>query len=286
MLAIFIEVLVEYTMAMSGKLCTHIFQRTLWLSLAALSCANFFAQPADSAPESTLAIPSGTILPVRLNSTISSTNCKPGQAITGRVMQSVPLAQGAAIKEGSKVLGQIVAVTPANAGTPAHTTIQFDKLISSHQTIPITTNLRAIAGVVRLDEAQIPTLGSGESEVYSWLTTVQIGGDVVYGDGGPVIAGDRSHQVVGKRVGGGVLGLVRAKEGAECRGAVDGNDSPQALWLFSSDACGVYGLEHVSIAHAGRSNPIGLITLASDHGKLKVPAGAGMLLRIIAASDK
>ncbi len=65
-------------MGMRGTPSTHISSRTLWLSLAALLCANLFVQPAASTPENALAIPSGTILPVRLNSTLSSAN--PGQA--------------------------------------------------------------------------------------------------------------------------------------------------------------------------------------------------------------
>jgi len=80
-----------------------------------------------------------------------------------------------------------------------------------------------------------------------------------------------------------VLGQVRAKDGTECRGAVDGNDRPQALWVFSSDACGTYGLERVSIAHAGRSNPLGIIVLISERGNLKIAGGAGMLLRVNAS---
>lgn len=235
----------------------------------------------NDAIESVTSIPVGTILPVRLNSTISSYKSKPGQKITGRLMQNILLPRGASIKEGSKVFGHIVDVTPANSGTRARITFQFDQLLSSHHEIPITTDLRVIAGFMELDEAQIPTLGAGESDVYRWLTTVQIGGDVVYGDGGPVIAGDDSHQVVGKRIDGGVVGQVRASPGTNCRGPVDGNNSPQALWLFSSDACGVYGLAHVSIEYAGRTNPVGRIALASDNGKLKIPSGTGMLLRVI-----
>ena len=200
-------------------------------------------------------------------------------------MQNIPLPHGASIKTGSKVVGHIVDVSPANARAPARITFQFDKIISSHRTIPITTDLRVIAGFMELDEAQIPTTGAGESEVYRWLTTVQIGGDVVYGDGGPVIAGDDSHQAVGKRIDGGVVGQVRAKAGTNCRGTLDGNNGPQALWLFSGDACGVYGLAHISIEHAGRTNPVGCIVLASDNGKLKIPSGTGMLLRTIAANN-
>jgi len=226
-----------------------------------------------------MAVPAGTILPVRLNSTISSANSRAGQVVTARVMQDVPLASGAEIKAGSKLVGHVVDVTPANAGAPPQISLQFDKLIAGHQTIPVTTNLRAMAGFMRISEAQTPPIGPGESDVYEWLPTVQVGGDVVYGQGGPVTS-ENGRDVVGKEVNGGVLGQVRSKAGTKCRGAIDGNTSPQALWVFSSDACGTYGLEHVRIVHAGRTDPAGVIVLASDEGKIKVRSGTGMLLRV------
>jgi hypothetical protein len=241
-------------------------------------------QPAKS-DSGAITIPSGTILPVRLNSTISSARCKPGQVITGRIMQDVPLSSGATIRAGSKVKGHIVEVIPATSGTQARVSFQFDKLVFSNQTISILTNLRAIAGFMQIIEAQTPPIGPGESDVFRWLTTVQVGGDVVYGVGGPVTTAENSDQVVGKAGADGVLGQVRAKEGTKCRGAIDGNDNPQALWVFSSDACGAYGLEHISIAHAGRTDPTGVIVLTSNGGKLKIPSGAGMLLRVIANSQ-
>lgn len=236
----------------------------------------------EKSPEKgNLLIPIGTILPVRLNTTISSAKNKRGKEITGRIMQGVPLSPAEKIPAGSKVLGHIVEVSPASAGQGGRVTLKFDKLIAAHRTIPITTNLRTIAGFMRVLEAQIPPVGPSESDVYDWLTTVQIGGDVVYGKGGIVTAADDPNQIVGKEVYGGVLGKVAAKEGGKCRGAISGNDEPQALWVFSHDACGTYGLEHVTIAHAGRSEPVGLIALASDKGALKIPAGAGLLLRVI-----
>ena len=88
---------------------------------------------------------------------------------------------------------------------------------------------------------------------------------------------------MGREVNGGVLAQVRAKEGTKCRGAIEGNDTPQALWVFSSDACGTYGLEHIRIAHAGRTDPTAVIVLTSDSGNIKIAGGAGMLLRIIAS---
>jgi hypothetical protein len=234
----------------------------------------------QSAAKSSLAIPPGTILPVHLNSTISSAKTKPGQAITPRIMQDIPLSPGQQrIRAGGKLIGHIVEVPPATAGAKTHIGLQFDKLVSPHQTISITTNLRAIAGFMEVLAAQIP-FGAGESNDDQWLTTVQVGGDVAYGEGGPVTSSKNSNMVVGKLIKGGLVGQVRAKEGTKCRGAIDGNDSPQALWVFSSDACAAYGLEGISIAQAGRTGPVGVIVLTSDKGNLKIAAGAGLLLRV------
>jgi hypothetical protein len=295
--------LVEYNICMSREGLAHVTTQSICLLLGTLLCATFYVQHASpqddrspafvhsaasddqSTPESNPAIPPGTILPVRLNSTLSSAKSRKGQVITGRIMQNVPLSPGVRIREGSKILGQIVEVIPSSTGARARISLQFDKLVSSRQTISITTNLRAIAGFMQIIEAQTPPIGPGESDVFSWLTTVQVGGDVVYGEGGPVTTGEDANQVVGKAVNGGVLGKVRAKKGTKCRGAIDGNDSPQALWVFSSDACGTYGLEDISIAHAGRTDPTGVIVLISNSGDLKLPSGTGMLLRVNASRN-
>lgn len=232
----------------------------------------------SSASNAPLSIPRGTILPVRLNSSLSS-KTKPGQVITATIMQDVPLPNGDKIRQGSKVIGHILEPTPTS---PFRTTIsfRFDNLLVSKQTIPIITNLRAIAGFMEVLRAQTPPIGPGESDVFRWLDTVQIGGDVVYGDGGPVTRGDDPSDVVGKSVGNGVLGRITAKQGTKCRGPVDGNDIPQALWVFSSDACGVYGISHLEISHAGRTSPEGLIVLNSADGKLNLHSGAALLLRV------
>ena len=225
-------------------------------------------------------VPPGTILPVRLNSSLSSSKSKANQLISARIMQDVPLPGGAKIPEGSQVFGAIVQVAAARSGSPAEISLRFDILRTAHQSFPVTTSLRAIAGFMEILHAQTPTIGPGESDVYRWLTTVQVGGDVVYGDGGIVTKGDDASHVVGKSVGGGVLGQISAKEGTKCRGPLFGNDGPQALWVFSSDACGTYGLAHLEISHAGRSDPVGLIAFRSDAKDLRLPSGTGMLLRV------
>ena len=243
------------------------------------------AGSASATTRPAISIPGGTILPVRLNSSLSSSKNKPGQIISGTIMQDVPLPAGTKIRRGSKVGGHIIAVNPASGTSSASVSLQFDTLRASGQTIPIVTHLRAIAGFVEVLEAQTPVTAPGESDVFRWLTTVQVGGDVVYGEEGPVASHKDSSKVIGKSVPYGVLVPVSAKEGTECRGPIDGNDSPQALWVFSSDACGVYGVEHLEIARAGRTDPTGIVILSSNKNNVSVRSGAGMLLRVDNSGD-
>jgi hypothetical protein len=222
-------------------------------------------------------VPPGTILPVRLNSTLSSANSKPGQIVTARLMQNVPLPDGQRIRAGATVIGHITSVSLASNGTPAAISLRFDTLKTPREQIPIATNLRAIASFVEVHQTEVPLMGSDRGTPEDDYTTEQIGGDTVYRGGGPV---ESASGKVGKPVYDGVLDQVNANPDGGCRGAVDSNDAPQAMWVFSSDACGAYGLPGVRIVRAGRTSPAGEITLESSEGQIKVSAGAGMLLRV------
>ncbi len=87
-------------------------------------------------------------------------------------------------------------------------------------------------------------------------------------------------EIVGHSVPNGVLVRVSPKLGMKCRGEVEGNDQPQALWVFSSDACGLYDFPGMILSHAGRTDPVGQIMLVSSTGNLNIRAGSGMLLRV------
>ncbi len=223
-----------------------------------------------------LAIPPGTILPIRLGA-LSSEKSKPGTRIKARIMQDVPLGNASKLHAGSTVLGRIVDVIPAASGNKATLTLKFDIILQGKTSIPVLTNLRALASTLEVQFAQTPTTGPGESDVYDWLPTVQVGGEVVYGKGGEVTNGDR---VVGRSVYDGVLAQANANEGTKCRGPVEGNDRPQAFWVFSSDACGTYGFPCLTISHSGRTDPRGEIVLVSERGPVKIRSGSGMLLRV------
>jgi hypothetical protein len=247
-------------------------KRIFWLSLIMLSM-DLFAQNT---------IPAGTILPVALNSSLNSRKVKPGQVITARVMQDVPLSPGSTIHAGAKVIGRVIDVKPANGGSGAQVSFRFDTLVASKRRIPIITNLRALASMMAVEAAQLPESGPDRGTSQNAWTTDQIGGEVVYRGGGPVADGLRS---VGEPTYGGVLVHVSAKPGSPCRGEIEGNDRLQALWVFSSDACGVYDFANLAIVHAGRTDPVGEITLASDKGEVNIRAGSGMLLRVNKTTD-
>jgi hypothetical protein len=84
-------------------------------------------------------------------------------------------------------MGQVVAVRPASNGSSAEISIRFDTLATGTQHIPVITNLRALATMMDVAEAQFPESGPdrGTSE-YSW-TTDQIGGEVDYRGGGAIV---------------------------------------------------------------------------------------------------
>ena len=220
---------------------------------------------------------SGTVLPVTLTKTLHSAEAKPGDIVIAKVAQDVPLASGQVIRAGSKVTGHVVKVFQDRHQLPAKIAMAFDSVEVSGKNVPIVTDLRALAGFVEVEQAQIPAAGPDKGTPADAWTTVQIGGDVVYRGGGPVV---RGTETVGKPVNGGVLSRVVAHPGMKCRGATEGNSREQALWVFSSDACGLYGLDDLEIVHAGRTEPVGEIVLSSKKGSLNLAGGTGLLLRV------
>jgi hypothetical protein len=236
------------------------------------------AASSASAVESPSAIPAGTVLPLRLEKTISAKDVR-GQAVEARITQDVPLPDGEKIPMKATVKGAIVSVETDADGPGVKVTLKFDQLEDHKETLSMVTSLRAIASSRAVQFAQLPHSGSDMGSPNGWADTVQIGGDIRFGDGGAVR--NRAKQKVGKGVIGGVLVHVSANPARGCDGPTNGNDNLQALWVFSSDACGVYDLEGVKIAHAGKSSPVGEITLHFDKDDMKVEAGAGILLRAV-----
>jgi hypothetical protein len=219
------------------------------------------------------AIPAGTLLAVSLGRGLNVNKLHPGQEIRTRIMQSVP---GTAVHRGAHVLGKILAVDSGANGS-ARLEMRFDAIESHGRRIPVRTNVRAIASMLEVEEAQIPEEMSSRGLTPETWTTQQIGGDQVYRGGGPVTEALTDVGTPGPY---GVLATPRVRTGEPCRAAVNDNNHPQALWLFSADACGVYGISNLRIVHAGRTAPVGTIILSTERGKLNLRGGSALLLRV------
>jgi hypothetical protein len=129
--------------------------------------------------------------------------------------------------------------------------------------------------MLEVEEAQIPEGGADRTLPPDQRNHDQIGGDVVYPDGGPVAHG---LDVVGQPAPYGAL--VRLTANPPCRGALAGNSNEQAVWIFSSAACGLYGFDTLTIDHAGRTTPSGTIRLSTKVGTINIRSGSGLLLRV------
>jgi len=127
-----------------------------------------------------------------------------------------------------------------------------------------------------VEGAQIPATAPDRGTPGAWATRNLIGGEVAYGEGGPVT---RGTETIGQALAEGILAKPEPDSARGCRGAIAGNADPQALWVFSSDACGVYGFPSLDITHAGRSAPSGEITISSRED-INIRSGSGMLLRV------
>jgi hypothetical protein len=143
----------------------------------------------DESPvaQRSLVVPEGTILPVRLNKALSYKRNATGDQIIGRVMQDVPLPNQQKIKAGAKVLGEIFAVKAPSPAGGGQISLRFDALEVGHQHIPIRANLRALAAWIEVYDADLPETPRDYGTSINWTTTYQVGGDVVYGFGGPVV---------------------------------------------------------------------------------------------------
>jgi hypothetical protein len=219
-------------------------------------------------------IPAGTIIPISLNSASRSDKTGSRTVVSATVMQDVPLGAGETLRRGSKLTGHVVAAIPSGEGSDeARISFQFDQVLLGDRTVPITTNLRAVASPHAVLEAS-PQPNSGEVIDYE----IEIGGDQIsYGEGAPVMVGS---QVVGTYASHGVLANPDQNLVTACGVTKDSNARPQASWLFSVNAYGSYGFDDLKILHSGSTDPAGEATLTSNGKAVKLGKGSAMLLRV------
>ncbi len=220
-------------------------------------------------------IPSGTVLPVMLNSSLDARHAQPGERVTGRIMQDVPLPEGARIRRGTRIVGHIVKAQPAHPSAPSQLSLKFDYLGLNGQRVPVSVTARAIASMNEVFEARMPTnawddYGTSPSD---W-NTVQIGGAGVYRGNGEVVMG---NQVVGRATDYGAVTarLIAAPE----RGCPNASEREQALWKFSPWSCGAYGFNDLMIVRSPDAS--GVVDLQSSRS-IRIDGGSGWLLKTVA----
>ena len=235
----------------------------LSLSIVVSACAALaFAQQ----------IPAGTVLPVMLNSTLDTRHSKPGQKVTGKIMQDVPLPDGSKIPKGSTIQGAVVRADAPAAASPARLVLNFSAVRAGQREIPIAVHLRALASPGQVFEAKLPTNAIDDygTSTSDW-NTIQIGGAGVYRGSGEVVQGGA---LVGRTTD---YGAVTAKlMVAPKAGCKSDSEREQALWLFSPWSCGVYGYSDLKIMRSGDGR--GVIELQSP-GNIHIAGGSGWLLR-------
>jgi hypothetical protein len=226
-------------------------------------------------------LPDGTILPLDLRTPIRVGKVKSGDTVTAKLAQYVDV-NGIRIRRGSQVSGRIIEFGPASKGSGERVAIVFDKIRLPSTEVPIVTTLRALASMQAVFDAQLPTnlIDDFGSSIRDW-NTLQIGGQMVYRGDGTVTEG---LQVVGKAtIVGEVFGEPKTYPWSPCSRDRASN-TVQSFWVFSTDACGVYGFPDLRLVHAGQSEPVGQIELNST-GKLDIRRGTGWLLVVISSGE-
>ena len=250
--------------------------RRFFRCLALLAFAQVFGFAGGVYAQNT--IPSGTIIPIFLPHTIDSQKSKPGQAIVAKVAQDVPLEKQV-VHRNTKVLGKISQIEHSAGRTTL--VLQFDRIQLGKAQVPITTQLRALADAASVEQAQTPTDSINMWSSSPWArNTVQIGGDAVYRGGGPVQS--LTGEIVGAPTGCiqcGVLDRVPAAPGPQCAGSVADDTEPQAMWVFSADACGIYGFSNLQFQNGSTVSRDGQI-LFSAHRPIKLSSGTALLLTV------
>jgi len=211
-------------------------------------------------------IPAGTVVPVMLTATIESAKAHPGQPITGKVMERVPLPDGKEIPQGAKVLAHVDNVMPAQGKSPSWIAIEFDDIVIHGQQIPVKANVRALASMMAIYDAQVPFF-EPDSTPSSAVMFAPVGGDPAFRPDNP----EKSYKKV-------VTFDGELPPG--CGGRLDRESSAGALWVFSPYACGVYGYgKGLAIVKDGSEAPVGNIIVGSQKN-FELRAGSGLLLRV------
>jgi hypothetical protein len=195
-------------------------------------------------------------------------------------MQEVPLPSGLKIRDGARIIGHTVNVTKGASGS--NIVVKFTSIENDGRTIPVTIGVLAVASMAFVSDAKLPVSGNSDISPDTQWVTRQVGGDVVRRGWAKVFS---TSGIEGRWAGGSSV-VIKLTPNAEA-GCSDGPgyDREQAVWIFSSAACGTYGLREVKVASSGLISRVGEISLTSSRN-IDIRGGSGWLLMVAGESSQ
>jgi len=243
---------------------------SLWLGLSAA---------AWSAP-----FPAKTILPVSFATTIEAGKAKVNDPVRGHTLQTVILPDGTKIPKGTVLVGHITESLPFHFDPAPYAAqkrsllgIHFDRIELKNGSLPVTLEVRAVAGAYAVDDASRPF---NATELQMTGPMLQVGGDsywppdmAVRSHSGDIVAYVRKEGIFARPL---ASAALNAEPGLEC----DAIGQEQAVSVFSAGACGLYGLTE-SVLESNGSDGSGTFVLASNRTSVFLLAHSAVLLEVM-----
>src|SRR5258707_1029233 len=112
-------------------------------SYAVLSLVLVFALAAPVLGQRFVTVPTGTVVPLRMDTALNSNSSRVGDRFTATVFRSVLVDGRATLPEGAKVEGHVTGISPGDRGRgPGSIAVAFDRIaLANGTTIPIDATL-------------------------------------------------------------------------------------------------------------------------------------------------
>ena len=112
-----------------------------------LSLVLIFAFGATALSQRLVTVPIGTVVPLRIDTALSSNSSRVGDRFTATVFQSVVVDSRAVLPEGAKVEGHVTGISPGERGRrPGTIAVAFDRIVLPNgASIPIEAALTALS---------------------------------------------------------------------------------------------------------------------------------------------
>lgn len=157
-------------------------------------------------------VPARTVLKLSMDNLITSSDSKVGDPFTATVFEDVRIGEDVVIPKGTKVLGRVTSVTPAQRPNKSGTiAVDFERLsFSANRSIAIEGQLTSLDAAER---RQIDEEGRLEGDSTTRRTVIFVGGGAAGGAAIGAIAGGGKGAGIGAAIGAGagILGTLLQK---------------------------------------------------------------------------